>query len=544
MTTNPPKKVHQAVARTLRDNAVDTMFGVMGDANMFMCDSFIRDCGGKFISGAHESGCMIMALGYAHVSGKAGVCSVTHGAALTNTITAMIEGVKASLPVVLLCGDTDPVDRESIQNVHQRDFVVAAGAGYECLRSPKTVAQDVARAMRRAVIERRPVAVNLPYDWDWADTVYEPVSARVPDVRATVNASVDIDDAVGIIAGAKRPLILAGRGAGSPEARAAIVKLAARIDAPLATTVKGKDAFLGEDFDLGIFGTVSRPVAVETILESDCIIAFGASLNRYTMSGDTFAKGKRVVQINQEPEEIGKNLVPDVGVVGEYAAVADLIVHWLDEAEIPPSGFRTEALKKKLAGEAAERGKVSDNGNGTVDFQHTLEQLDRIFPENRVYVVGGGRFMRQSWTRVRSTGPESFINSASYGSIGLGMGYAIGAAVASGGRPTCLIEGDGGFMHAGLAEFNTAVRHKLDLIVAICNDGAYGAEYIKFQDRQMNPSNARFDWPDLAPLAIACGGEGFTVRSAADWAGAEDAIKRRRGPLLIDIKLDPDRVKF
>lgn len=544
MAASQPTNVHQVVARTLADNGVETMFGVMGDANMFMADSFIRDCGGRFVAGQHEAGCAVMALGYALISDKVGVCSVTHGAAVTNTITAVVEGVKGSTPMVLLCGDTATEDRENVQNVAQREFLVAAGAGFEQLRSPRTAAEDVARALRRAVVERRPIAVNLPYEYDWAEATYEPVRAYVPDSRATVTASDDLDNAIGIIAAARRPLILAGRGANTPEAKAALLRLAARIQAPLATTLKAKDLFHGDPFDLGIFGTVSLSATVDTVMESDCIIAFGASLNRYTMSGGTFAKGKRIVQVSLEPAEIGRNIVPDAGLVGDYAQVADLIVHWLDEAEIEPSGFRSDELAGRIAAQWAERSPIADNGNGTVDFRNALEQLDRIFPADRLYVAGGGRFMRKAWTTVRATDPRSFINSANYGSIGLGMGYAIGAATAVPTRPTVLIEGDGGFMHAGLAEFNTAVRNKLDLIVAICNDACYGAEHIKFRDRQMDVANVLFDWPDLAPVAQSLGGEGVTVRSAADWDAVERAVANRTKPLLIDIKLDPDLVSF
>tara|TARA_R110001606_G_scaffold12165_4_gene52355 strand:- start:32025 stop:33659 length:1635 start_codon:yes stop_codon:yes gene_type:complete len=544
MSAEQPSKVHQVIARTLAENGVDTMFGVMGDANMFMVDSFIRDCGGRFIPGAHESGCAIMALGYSSISGKVGVCSVTHGAAVTNTTTALIEGVKASIPMVLLCGDTAVEDRQNVQNVAQREFIVATGAGFEQLRSPRTVSEDVARVLRRAVAEKRPVALNIPYDFDWADAEYVPVSAHVPEYRSTVMESEDLDNAIGIIAAARRPLILAGRGAATPNAKVALLRLAERLEAPLATTLKGKDLFLGEPFNLGIFGTVSSPVAVDTIMESDCVVAFGASLNRYTTSLGTFVKGKRVVQINQEISEIGKNVVPDAGLVGDYSQVADLIVHWLDEAEIPGSGFRSDELRRKLETERNERSSVQDNGNGTVDFRYALEQLDRLLPEDRLYVAGGGRFMRKAWNMVRATDPRYFINSANYGSIGLGMGYALGTAAASNGRPTVLIEGDGGFMHAAITEFNTAVRNKLDLIIAICNDGAYGAEHIKFSDRQMDPSNCLFDWPDMAPIAEALGGEGVTVRSSADWDDVEKAIANRKAPLLIDIKLDPDLVSF
>jgi acetolactate synthase-1/2/3 large subunit len=529
--------VHQALARSLFENGVDTLFGLMGDANMFMIRSYIQECGGRFIAAGHEAGAALMALGYASVSSKPGICSVTHGPAMINTATALAHGVKASLPMVLLCGDTDVEDREHTQNVAQRAFVVAAGAGFEQLRSSKTVARDVARALRRAIQERRPIALNIPYEFDWQDAEgYEPIRIRTPERRGILSEGRDLDDAIGIIATAKRPIILAGRGAASPEARAALLRLAARIEAPLCTTLKAKDLFLGEDFNLGICGTVGTPVAVDAIMESDCIIAFGASLNKFTLSGGTFAKNKRIVQINLEPTEVGKNIDVTVGVVGDPQAVADLIVRWLDEAEIAPSGYRTEDLKHKIGAEQVIP-RITRTAR-PVDFLQALAKLNEILPEGRVLVTDVGRFMLKAWTTIHVAGPSFFVMTNDLGSIGLGLSFAIGAAYAAPRRPIVLLCGDGGFMHGGLAEFNTAVRHKTDLIVIVCNDGAYGAEHNTLLKRQLEPDTILFDWPDLAAVAIALGGQGMTIRSEQDWTSAEAAIEHRSKPLLIDIKLD------
>lgn len=129
MSTTQPRNVHQAIARALVDNGVDTIFGLMGDANMYMVDSFIRDCGGRFISAANEAGAIMMALGYASLSGKPGICSVTHGPGLTNTITGIVEGVRGAVPLVLLCGDTDVVDRENLQSAPSANSSPMPGPG-------------------------------------------------------------------------------------------------------------------------------------------------------------------------------------------------------------------------------------------------------------------------------------------------------------------------------------------------------------------------------------------------------------------------------
>jgi thiamine pyrophosphate-dependent acetolactate synthase large subunit-like protein len=531
-------KVYQAVARALADNGVDTIFGLIGEANLFMVDSFVRDAGGRFIAASNEAGAASMALGYSLIAGKPGICSVTAGPAVTNTITALVEGVKGSIPMVLLCGETGAEDLEHTQKIDHRPFIAGAGAGYERLRSPNTVGVDVARALRRAWIERRPIALSLPIDFDWCETKYESARNRTLENKSFVAESEELDNAIGIIAAAKRPVILVGRGASSPEAKEAILKLSRRIDAPIATTLKAKDLFRGESHDLGVFGTLSNPVTVDIIMESDCIIAFGASLNYRTTSRGSFVKGKRIVQINLEPSEIGKNVPADAGLIGDAAKVADLIVHWLNEAEIAPSGFCTAELRDRIAAENPDPAADQAHADGTVDYLRALIHLERALPADRVLVTDTGRIMPGACTNISATDPQSYITTTNFGSIGFGLTHAVGAACAANGRPVVVINGDGSFMHGGLAEFNTAVRHNLDLIVIVANDGAYGSEENIFRQKMVDATSSFFDWPEFAPLAIALGGEGIAIRSELDFDSVKEAIRNRSKPLLIDIKLD------
>lgn len=535
-------KVHSAIAKALIDNGIETMFGLIGDANLYVVDSFVREFGGTFVAAANEAGATLMALGYATVSGKVGVATVTHGPAVTNTLTGLVEGVKGQTPMVLICGDTAVDNREASQNIPQREVIIATGAGFEQLRSPSTLTQDVATVLRRAMLERRPVALNVPIEFQWLDVEYRSVILRIPETRGFVPAGIDLDNGVGIIAGAKRPIVLAGRGAVNTEARAALVRLAERTGALLATTLKAKELFLGEDYNLGVFGTLSTPVAMEAIMESDCIIAFGASLNSRTTSHGTFLKGKRLVQCNAEPIEIGKSIMPDAGLVGDPALVADAIVHWLDEAEIAPSGFRNEALNRRLKAYSPVADLSDTAVGGILDVHKVLAFFNEVVPTNRVLVTDGGRFCGAPWRMMNVSEPGSFLYTLNSGSIGLGLSYAIGASYAVKDRPVLLVTGDGGFMLGGLAEFNTAVRHNVDLIVVVCNDSSYGAEHVQFRNKNMDPALSIFDWPDFAPVADALGGKGVTVRTVQDLESAARSIEERDGPLLIDIKLDPDRM--
>jgi thiamine pyrophosphate-dependent acetolactate synthase large subunit-like protein len=528
-------KLHQALARALADHGVTTLFGLIGDANLFMVDSYIRDCGGRYISAAHEAGAVLMALGYASGTGDFGVATVTHGPATTNALTPLVEGVKGRLPLLLICGDTAIGDRENLQDAPQRELIVATGAGFEQVRTPATALDDLAIAIRRAHSERRPIALNVPIDFQLQEVDYRAVPVRFPDRAGLAGHGSDMDEAVGMIAASRRPVILGGRGAAG--ARAALVRLAERIGAPLATTLKGRDLFRGEAFNLGVFGTLSTPVATDAIIASDLVLAFGASLNHYTASKGAFLRGKRVIQCDADPAVIGRGWPVNAGLIGDCAAVAETLCSLMDMAEIPPPGVRDDELQRALG--AYRPGFEDHSGAATIDICKVLTRLEAAFPAERVVVTDAGRFVMESWRRISGPDPLSFHLTVNFGSIGLGTAWAVGAACAAPGRPVLLLCGDGGFMHGGLAEFNTAVRHGIDLVAVVFNDGGYGAEEIQFRARQMDPSLALFDWPELAPLAETLGGEGLTVRNDDDLGRAIEAIAGRTRPLLIDVKLDP-----
>ncbi|MBX3529096.1 MAG: thiamine pyrophosphate-binding protein [Rhizobiaceae bacterium] len=534
-------KLYQKLAAALAQ--LDSpVFGVTGDANVYMIDHFIRSHGGRFVAAANENGGVLMALGHASVSGKVGIATVTHGPAVTNTVTALAEGVKAGTPIVLLCGDTTYGDRENLQNVPQREVLISSGAGFEPMNRPETAVQDLARAFRRAQAERRPIAFNFPTEMmhvlveDDAAQMF----AAVPAVAGAA-AEADIESAVAIIAAARRPVVLAGRDAIGAEARAALLRLAERIQAPLATTLRGKNLFRGEDYNLGIMGTLSAPKAVDVIVKSDCVLAFGAALNFHTTGHGGYVEGRRVVQQAATGAGIGRGHAPDVALVGDVVATVDRIIHWLDEAEIPASGFRDEIEPRGLT---AMPDPQPNPGNTGVDYIEVLNRLDAMLPANRVLVTDAGRHMVKAMQHLQVEHPRLYVQTASFGSIGLGIAQAVGAAAAEPQRPVVCTTGDGGFMLGGLTEFNTAVRHGMDLIVLMFNDSCYGAEYALLRDKQMDTAVSMFDWPDFAPLATALGGRGVVVRSIDDLEAARTAIANRDRPLLIEVKLDPHHVPF
>ncbi|HEY1622654.1 MAG TPA: thiamine pyrophosphate-dependent enzyme [Streptosporangiaceae bacterium] len=528
---------HQAISQGLRDQAVHTMFGVIGDGNLFIVDSFRRLDGTRYLPMATEAGAVEAAFGFAHVTGELGVATVTHGPGLTNTVTALVEGVRARIPLLLIAGDTGAEDRDSLQNIPQREVASASGAGFEQLRSPRTIGDDIATAIRRAHVEARPIVLNVPADFQWQEAEYVPVPRRHVAVQAAYPDADALDAAVGIIASARRPVVLAGRGAIGAAARAALVNLAGRIQAPLATTLKAKDLFRGEPHDIGIFGTLSHEVALETINRSDCVVAFGASMNRWTAAGGSLLAGKRLVQVDVERGGIGRYFAPDAAVAADAATTATAIAEWLDKAEVASSGFASADLARQLT-EAPPLPKDRSTGE-TLDIHTALTRLDEAIPARRILVYDAGRFMGVAFRLLHVPGPGSFIHTVNQASIGLSVGTAVGAAIGAPGPPAVVITGDGGFMLGGLAEFATAARLGVDLIVVVLNDGAYGAEHIQFTSRAMDPSLSILAWPDFAAVADALGGRGYTLRSPRELDLAGPAIAHRDRPVLFDIRLDP-----
>jgi len=530
--------VYQSIAQSLIDHEVQTLFGLMGDANLFMVDDFVRARNGTFVPVAYEGSAVLMALAYSKFKQSVGVATVTHGPGFTNCITALAEGVKGNTSMVLLCGDTPVIAPQNLQNIDQRELTKSTGAGFVQMRAPATAAEDIARAFYQTQVERRPVVLNMPADFMWEEVEHENVVLPVFENPGLVLEGDNLDDAIGMLASARRPVILAGGGAiGAEES---LIRLADRLEAPLATTLKAKAMFNDHPFNMDIFGTLSTPAAYDVIDKSDCVAAFGASLHHFTTDHGALMKGKRIIQINDTVSEIGRNYHPDAALVGDAALTADNIVKWLDEADIAPSGFTNELNSDTLTEHPPAV--LETTKEGTIGFVYALDKLDTALPENRIVTTDGGRFMTEVWCRVKAPDAKSFIATTNFGSIGIGLQHAIGACFAVPDRPVVLFTGDGGFMMAGINEFNTAVRLNQDLIVIVCNDSAYGAEHIQFVDRNIDPGLSQFEWPSFADVATALGGLGIQVETPEQLDIAIQAIQTRDRPLLIELMLDPDDV--
>ena len=318
--------------------------------------------------------------------------------------------------------------------------------------------------------------------------------------------------------------------------------LADTLGAPLTTTLPAKGLFSGHKYDLGVFGSLSTPQATAAIIDSDCVIAMGASLNRLTGGGDgwPFLRGKRVVQCDHDLAAIGAHYAVDSGVLADTASFAESVVEWLNEANYESSNFRDAVVAEDGATSSAP---TQPPRTGTVDLAVALSEINRVLPWERSVSVDGGRCVPRAVQIMEVPRPQSWAFAGrGLGAVGNGLATAIGLGCANPGNPAVAVVGDGAFMLGGLAEFNTAVRYQVDLVVVVCNDGSYGAEYRKLKERDFDVAPSLFAWPDFALVAESLGGQGYTVRSGTDLARVGQIIEGRDRPLLIDLKLDVSKI--
>jgi thiamine pyrophosphate-dependent acetolactate synthase large subunit-like protein len=248
-------KVYEAVAETLSRLEVDTAFGLVGSGNYGVIDHMTRHCGIAYYASRHETAAVAMADGYARVSGKLGVCTVHQGPGVTNSLTALTEAVKNRTPLLLVAGDTATTALYQNLDVDQDAVAGSVGAGTEGIRSANTAVEDIARALRRAKLERRPIVVSLPIDLQEQDCEAEDPPVFVEHENAATRPSVEaISRTADLLESSSHPVIIAGRGAVLAAARSQLEAMGDQIGALFATSMMAKGFFAGSPFDLGVSG--------------------------------------------------------------------------------------------------------------------------------------------------------------------------------------------------------------------------------------------------------------------------------------------------
>lgn len=527
------------VALTLARH-IDAVFGVMGNGNAYFLDAIEKQTDATFTAVRHEQGAVVAADAHFRASGRIAAATSTYGAGFTNTLTALAEAVQAHVPLVLVVGD-EPTSGPRPWDVDQ--IAIASAVGARTYTAGRTdAAATTIIAIEHALTYRVPVVLAIPYDVASLDAgpVPEAPAPRVPAPLAPKGEYAEgmIDVIADALRGAKRPFLLAGRGAWLAGAGAALGELAAATGALTASTALGRGIFPEAGFDLGVTGGFGAEGAMELIREADVAVVFGASLNQFTMRfGALFAPGTRVFQIDTAPAATHAHVGGFVR--GDARLVAEDLVDRLGSAD--GSGWR-----ESVDIDAARSYEKGDDlaPDGRLDPRSAARRIAELLPEDRVVVSDGGHFI--GWANmywpVASPDRMMMVGTA-FQSIGQGWPSVVGAALARRESTVVLTSGDGGGLMA-IADLESAVRAAAGRGIAVVwNDAAYGAEINLYGLKGLAEGPMRIPEVDFAAFGAAVGAEGVVVRTLADldrlaaWTQEDPATRRF---LLLDLRISGD----
>lgn len=533
-------KLFEAVGRYLAEERnYQPIFGLLGDANLGYMGAFIERESGKYIAAAHEGGAVSMGDGWARTTDRVAVVTVTHGPALTNTLTALTEATKSNTPMVILSGSTPEVN-EHYQYIDMEGFARLAGAGFLKVRNAREVFTILDRAFTRAAADSSPVLVDIPSSLLRSTVEYR--SPRIPTLRGRQRLPDPeaVKEAAELLMSASRPLLIVGRGAVASEAREELLKLSRAVNAPLVTTLLAKDYFEGEAENLGVLGGLSLPPVHPYMEKVDVVISFGASLNGFTTNEFSMLDGRTLIQTDINPIALSGFGPATHAILSDSKSMATALLAYVESAEIKDTSadYMTEIAQARHR--EAKDLYTSTTGDGFVDMRDATRWLSDVLPEGSQQVCDVGRFGYSTWPHI-TVDPARWFYIGGFGSIGLGLASAIGISTARKKSPTALYVGDGGMMQ-GFAELSTAVRHKLPLIVMVLNDECYGAEYLKLQQFDVASDHSMMEWPSFAEVAKSVGAHALRATSMEDLDCAGKMISEEQFPLVIEVMADPNKV--
>ena len=534
--------VAEVLAKDLAALGARRCFGLLGTANFKISHGLVQ-AGVELISARHEGNAASMGDAYAKATGELTLVSVHSGPGLTNAITGIAEAAKSRTPLLVLAGDVPTGNVKSNFYFDQAELVRSVGAVSERAYTPQSARSDLLRAVTRVMRDRQTVVLSLPLDvqdakLNGADAPPEltPMPGRLqPDQK-------DIRRLAEAVSGAKRPLILAGRGAVLSGAEDTLIALADRLGALLATSICGHGLFAENPWSLGISGGFSSPIADELISDSDFILGFGVSLTQWTTKkGKLISRGATVAQIDVEAPKLGYQMPVQFAVLGDAKATAEVLLAELKQKGAAQSGRRNDRTRERIrSGDNHHSPYPDELGAQYIDPRTLSKALDDILPKDRVVASDSGHFCGWVPRYLRVPNPKASCLSHSFQSVGLGLASAIGLAVANPGKLAVLGAGDGGFMMS-IADLETAIRLGLRMCILIYNDSSYAAEVHFFRRQGYSIDIVQFPETDFTAIARGYGARAATVRSLADLDEVRGWVEEGApGVFLIDGKINPN----
>jgi acetolactate synthase-1/2/3 large subunit len=549
----------EAVMRTLEALGVDTVFGYPGGAIMPAYDTLL-DAGLRHVLVRHEQGAVHMAEGYAHATGRVGVCIVTSGPAATNIVTGLTDAMMDSIPILAITGQvpSSAIGTDAFQEADVTGITMPITKHNELVRSADRISDAIKEAYHVARTGRPgPVLVDLPKDilnatveWEWDPTV------DLPGYRPTVRGHGRmLREALDLIGTARRPVIYAGGGLVRAGADAELRAFAERLGLPVVTTLMARGVIPDtHELAVGMPGMHGHFAAIRALQETDLLVVLGARFDdRVTGKLDAFAPHARVVHVDVDPAEIGKNRAVDVPLVGDVRVVLGQLLELLDDLEAKgrggesvPDAAAWRAHLKDLA--AAHPLRCDQPAEGVLKPQTAIRAIHAAWGDEAVYVAGVGQHQMWASQLIPYSRGRQWINSGGLGTMGFAVPAAIGAKVGLGPDvPVVAIDGDGCFQMT-FQELATAVQHDIPVVFCVINNGYLGMvrqwQTLFYEDRLSQVALPQ-DLPDLMKLADAYGIPGFRVERVEDLrTTVEKAAAITDRPVLVEFRVDPDEMVF
>ena len=523
--------------RTLIEQGCDTVFGYPGGQILNVYDSLYKYQNEiRHMLTAHEQGAAHAADGYARATGKVGVVMSTSGPGATNLVTGIATAYLDSIPLVAICGNvpTTQIGTDSFQEIDITGVTLPITKHNYFVGSVENLADTIREAFALAQSGRPgPVLIDVPKDVQTAVCDYEPQAPVQPEERHAAK-DVRIKEAAALINASKRPFIYFGGGLITSEAQEEMLALAEKIDAPIGCSLMGLSGiptdhprFLGMQ---GMHGHYASSMAMH---DADLIISLGVRFNdRVTGNREKFAKLAQIIHIDVDGSELSKTVNSACGLRGDVKLTLQKLIPLVNAEQKPDWEKAVKALK--------------ETENDYLDIRpgltprNAIMTLNKHLGENTAVATDVGQHQMWAAQNVNFKKPRRFISSGGLGTMGFGLGAAIGAAVGTDER-SVLVTGDGSFGMC-LNELTTAVTYNVPVVILLMNNGVLGMVR-QWQTLFFNKhySNTILDRKtDFVALARAFGADGEAVDTVAALDKAFEHAFSCDGPYVIDCRIDKD----
>lgn len=528
----------EIVIECLKEQGVDTIFGYPGGAILNVYDELYKHRDEiRHVLTSHEQGASHAADGYARSTGKVGVCFATSGPGATNLVTGIATAYMDSVPMVAItCNVTVPLlGKDSFQEIDIAGITTPITKHNFIVKDITKLADTIRRAFRIAQTGRPgPVLVDIPKDITAGKTEYRPAVIEPVGRKTEQLTEEDIEKAVTYIKKAKRPYIFVGGGAVISEASEELKKFVKLVDAPVTDTLMGKGAYDGtsENYTgmLGMHGTKTSNLGVS---ECDLLIAIGVRFSdRVIGNAKKFAHHAKIIQFDVDPAEINKNIVVDACVMGDIREILTRI----NERLTP---MKHEDWMKHIL-EYKEQYPLTYHKEG-LSGPYMIEKIYELTKGDATIVTEVGQHQMWAAQYYRYSKPRMLITSGGLGTMGYGLGAAIGAQIANPDRTVINIAGDGCF-RMNMNEIATAVREQLPLIQVVVNNHVLGMvrQWQNLFYEQRYSATVLNDNVDFVKLAEAMGATGIRATTRSEFEEAMKQALSMKTPVVIDAVIDSD----